>query len=118
MSTGTSARSDTGPILVTRNLNKSNGAFVTLGGVDLQLLLLDEPNEGLAPKIIDAIIAAVFKLKLERVPMLVSEQSLQTIRACGDRVAVIERSSSVFHGTAAEFRGNPDIARQYLMVGH
>ena len=84
-----------------------------------RLLLLDEPNEGLAPRIIDEIIAAILKLKQERVSMLVSEQSLRTIRACGDRVVVIDRGASVFHGTAAEFLGNPEIARQYLMVsGH
>jgi branched-chain amino acid transport system ATP-binding protein len=52
------------------------------------------------------------------VSMLVSEQSLRTIKACGDRVVVIDRGTSVFHGTAAEFLGNPEIARQYLMVGH
>jgi branched-chain amino acid transport system ATP-binding protein len=84
-----------------------------------RLLLLDEPNEGLAPKIIDEIIAAILKLKQERVSMLVSEQSLRTIRACGDRVVVIDRGSSVFQGTAADFLGNPEIARQYMMVsGH
>jgi len=84
-----------------------------------RLLLLDEPNEGLAPKIIDEIIAVILKLKQERVAMLVSEQSLRTIRACGDRVVVIDRGSSVFHGTAAEFLGDPKIARQFLMVsGH
>jgi branched-chain amino acid transport system ATP-binding protein len=84
-----------------------------------KLLLLDEPNEGLAPKIVDEIIAAILKLKQERVAMLVAEQSLRTIRACGDRVVVIDRGSSVFHGTAAEFLGNPEIARQYMAVsGH
>lgn len=83
-----------------------------------RLLLLDEPNEGLAPTIIAEIIAAILKLKTERVAMLVSEQSLRTIKACGDRVVVIDRGRSVFQGTAAEFLDNPDIARQYLMVGH
>ena len=83
-----------------------------------KLLLLDEPNEGLAPTIIEEIIAAILKLKRERVAMLVSEQSLRTIKACGDRVVVIDRGRSVFHGTAGEFLGNPEIARQYLMVGH
>jgi branched-chain amino acid transport system ATP-binding protein len=84
-----------------------------------RLLLLDEPNEGLAPKIIDEIIAAIHKLKQERVAMLVAEQSLRTIRACGDRVVVIDRGSSVFQGTAADFLGNPEIARQYMAVsGH
>lgn len=84
-----------------------------------RLLLLDEPNEGLAPTIIGEIIEAILKLKKERVAMLVSEQSLRTIRACGDRVVVIDRGRSVFEGTAAAFLGDPEIARQYLMVsGH
>jgi branched-chain amino acid transport system ATP-binding protein len=83
-----------------------------------RLLRLGESNEGLAPKILDEIIAAILKLKLERVAMLVSKQTLRTIRACGDRVVVIDRGCSVFQGTAAEFLGNPAIARQYLMVGH
>jgi branched-chain amino acid transport system ATP-binding protein len=84
-----------------------------------RLLLLDEPNEGLAPKIINEIIAAILKLKQEGVAMLVSEQALRTIRTCGDRVVVIDRGRSVFQGTAAEFLGNPEIARRYLMVsGH
>lgn len=84
-----------------------------------RLLLLDEPTEGLAPKIIDEIIAAILKLKKEGVAMLVSEQSLRTIRACGDRVVVIDRGRSVFAGTATAFLDDPEIARQYLMVsGH
>ena len=83
-----------------------------------RLLLLDEPNEGLAPTIIEEIIAAIHKLKAERVAMLVSEQSLRTIKACGDRVVVIDRGRSVFHGTAKAFLDDSGIARRYLMVGH
>ena len=81
-----------------------------------RLLLLDEPHEGLAPKVVDEIIAAIFALKKEGVSMLISEQSLRTIRECADRVVVIDRGRTVFGGTAAEFTSDPEIARKYLMV--
>lgn len=83
---------------------------------DPRLLLLDEPNEGLAPKVVDEIIAAIQALKGEGVSMLISEQSLHTIAACADRVCVIDRGMTVFNGTKAQFESNPDIARRYLMV--
>lgn len=81
-----------------------------------RLLLLDEPHEGLAPKVVDEIIAALLRLKGEGVSMLVSEQSVRTIKACADRVYVIDRGVTVYEGTPAQFEADPDIARRYLMV--
>ncbi len=81
-----------------------------------RLLLLDEPHEGLAPKVVDEIIAALRALKSEGVAMLVSEQSVRTIKECADRVAVIDRGMTVYSGTPAEFEADPEIARRYLMV--
>jgi len=81
-----------------------------------RLLLLDEPHEGLAPKVIEEIIAALLRLKSQGVAMLISEQSVHTIKACADRVYVIDRGVTVYHGTPEEFEANPDIARRYLMV--
>jgi branched-chain amino acid transport system ATP-binding protein len=81
-----------------------------------RLLLLDEPHEGLAPKVVDEIIAALLALKSEGVAMLISEQSVRTIKECADRVSVIDRGMTVYCGTPAEFEANPEIARKYLMV--
>lgn len=81
-----------------------------------RLLLLDEPHEGLAPKVADDVIAAIVTLKQAGVSMLVSEQALKTIHECADRVYVIDRGTTVFHGTIAEFDADPEIARKYLMV--
>jgi branched-chain amino acid transport system ATP-binding protein len=81
-----------------------------------RLLLLDEPHEGLAPKVVEEIIAALLSLKREGVSMLISEQSVRTIKACADRVYVIDRGVTVFDGTPADFDADPDIARRYLMV--
>ncbi len=81
-----------------------------------RLLLLDEPHEGLAPKVAEEVIAAVIELKRQGVSMLISEQSLRTIRECADRVYVIDRGRTVFGGTAAAFEAAPEIARKYLTV--
>jgi len=81
-----------------------------------RLLLLDEPHEGLAPKVVDEIIAAILALKKEGVSMLISEQSVRTIRECADRVYVIDRGMTVFSGSPAAFESDPEIARKYLMV--
>ncbi len=84
-----------------------------------RLLLLDEPHEGLAPLIVEEIIAAILALKQSGVSMLISEQSLHTVRKCADRVYVIDRGMTVFDGSAVEFDADPEIARKYLMVaGH
>jgi branched-chain amino acid transport system ATP-binding protein len=81
-----------------------------------RLLLLDEPHEGLAPRVVDEIIAALLELKREGVSMLVSEQSVRTIKACADRVYVIDKGVTVYDGTPAEFEASPEIARRHLMV--
>ena len=81
-----------------------------------RLLLLDEPHEGLAPKVVQEIIAAIQALKKQGVSMLISEQSVRTIQECADRVFVIDRGRTVFSGTPAEFAGDPEVTRKYLMV--
>jgi len=81
-----------------------------------RLLLLDEPHEGLAPKVVDEIIAAILALKKEGVAMLISEQAVRTIRECADRVYVIDRGMTVFSGSPAAFESDPELARRYLMV--
>ena len=81
-----------------------------------RLLLLDEPHEGLAPKVVHEIIVAILALKKEGVSMLISEQSVRTIKECAERVYVIDRGMTVFSGTPTEFASDPEIARKYLMV--
>jgi branched-chain amino acid transport system ATP-binding protein len=81
-----------------------------------RLLLLDEPHEGLAPRVVDEIIAALLELKREGVSMLVSEQSVRTIKACADRVYVIDKGVTVYDGTPAGFEASPEVARRHLMV--
>ncbi|WP_026380628.1 ABC transporter ATP-binding protein [Afifella pfennigii] len=81
-----------------------------------RLLLLDEPHEGLAPKVAEEVVGAIIELKAEGVAMLVSEQALHTIRRCADRVYVVDRGQTVWDGTVEEFYAHPEITEKYLMV--
>jgi len=81
-----------------------------------KLLLLDEPHEGLAPKVADEVVDAIDALKAEGVSMMISEQALHTIRRCADRVYVVDRGVTVWNGTVDGFFANPEITQKYLMV--
>jgi len=82
-----------------------------------KLLLLDEPHEGLAPKVAEDVISALMQLKKEGVAMLISEQAMTTMRDCADRVYVIDKGQTVWDGTIDQFESNREIAARYLMVG-
>ena len=81
-----------------------------------QLLLLDEPHEGLAPIVARDVIAAVNTLKSLGVSMLISEQQLHLVHETADRIYIVDRGRMVFSGTMEEFERDPEIARRYLMV--
>lgn len=81
-----------------------------------KLLLLDEPHEGLAPKVAEEVVNAIIELKREGVSMIVSEQALNTIRRCADRVYVVDRGTTAWSGTVDGFYEDPEITRKYLMV--
>lgn len=81
-----------------------------------KLLLLDEPHEGLAPRIAEEVVDAIVELKREGVSMIISEQALGTIRRCADQVYVIDRGATVWNGTVEGFYADPEITRKYLMV--
>lgn len=80
------------------------------------LLLLDEPHEGLSPKVAEDVIEAIIELKNEGVSMLISEQAMMAVKDCADRVYVIDRGQTVWNGTIEAFKENSEIAEQYLMV--
>ena len=81
-----------------------------------QLLLLDEPHEGLAPIVARDVVDAINRLKALGVSMLISEQQLHLVHDTADRIYVIDRGHIVFGGTTDAFERDPEIARRYLMV--
>jgi branched-chain amino acid transport system ATP-binding protein len=82
-----------------------------------ELLLLDEPSQGLAPIIVDAVMSTIRELKAERVSMLLVEQNAEMALQLADRVYVIDHGTVVFEGTPERLRGERQVTATYLGVG-
>jgi branched-chain amino acid transport system ATP-binding protein len=80
------------------------------------LILLDEPSEGLAPKIVEQMAAAILELKRQGLAILLSEQNLHFARLISDRAAILEKGRVRFIGALAELEQRPDIRDAYLSV--
>jgi len=80
------------------------------------LVLLDEPSEGLSPKIVEQMVEAILTMKKEGVSMIVSEQNLHFARLISDRAYIIERGRICFSGTMAELDARPDIRDAHLSI--
>jgi branched-chain amino acid transport system ATP-binding protein len=82
-----------------------------------ELLLLDEPSQGLAPLIVNAVIETIRALKRERVSMLLVEQNAEMALQLADRVYVIDHGTVVFEGTPEKLRADAQVTSTYLGVG-
>ncbi|WP_225771001.1 ABC transporter ATP-binding protein [Inquilinus sp. Marseille-Q2685] len=80
------------------------------------LVLLDEPSEGLAPKIVEQMADAILAMKREGLSVLLSEQNLHFARLISDRAYIIETGRIRFGGTMAELEAQPEIRDAYLAV--
>ncbi len=80
------------------------------------LVLLDEPSEGLSPKIVEQMVDAILTMKKEGVSILLSEQNLHFARLISDRAYIIERGRICFAGTMSELDARPDIRDAHLAL--
>ena len=80
------------------------------------LVLLDEPSEGLSPKIVEQMVDAILAMKKEGVSIVVSEQNLHFANLISDRAYIIERGRICFSGTMSELEARPDIRDAHLAV--
>ena len=80
------------------------------------LVLLDEPSEGLAPKIVEQMAEVILEMKRAGLGILLSEQNLHFARAISDRAYIIERGRIRFQGSMAELEANAEIRDAYLAV--
>ena len=80
------------------------------------LLLLDEPSEGLAPRLVDDVGDALVRLRETGLSLLLVEQNLGLATRVGQRVSVMNKGTIVFTGTAAELAASRDIEARFLGV--
>lgn len=97
----------------TTNADKTIGR--TLMG-NPELLLLDEPMEGLAPLVVKMIEALVTQLKREGLTILLSEQNVGFSVKVGDRAYVIDDGRIRYHDSMQNLKANEEIKRKYLAV--
>jgi branched-chain amino acid transport system ATP-binding protein len=83
---------------------------------DPDLLLIDEPSEGLMPKLNDRLFELVDGCRNRGITVLLSEQDVNKTLAIADSVYVLETGAIVEHGSPDYIRGSDDIKRKYLSV--
>ena len=82
-----------------------------------ELLLFDEPSQGLAPMVIESVITMLKGLKSEGVSMLLVEQNVEMALELVDRVLILDQGSIVYAGTPADLRHNTEVQTAYLGLG-
>ena len=80
------------------------------------VLLLDEPSEGLAPKLVTEMGEALRSLRGTGLAILLVEQNLGLATRVAERLYVMNKGTIVFGGTPAELAARPDIEASYLGV--
>jgi branched-chain amino acid transport system ATP-binding protein len=81
-----------------------------------ELLLLDEPSEGLAPLIVELLRQRVAELKATGLSIVLAEQNLEFVLSLADRVYILEKGEVRFTGTPDDLRADEGIVHQYLTV--
>jgi branched-chain amino acid transport system ATP-binding protein len=81
-----------------------------------ELLLLDEPTEGLAPLIVRDLEEQILKLKDAGISILLSEQNVRSALKMITRAYVIDNGSIRFEGTVSQLEANEEVKKKYLMV--
>jgi branched-chain amino acid transport system ATP-binding protein len=83
---------------------------------DPDLIMIDEPTEGLAPKIVDLVAGYLEELKRRGVAVLLVEQKLAIALDISQRIYVMGHGAIVFEGTPQDLRANPAIRKEWLEV--
>ena len=81
-----------------------------------RLILLDEPSEGLAPKVVEDLREQVKKLKETGISILMAEQNLGFVLYLSDYCHIMEKGEIKYSGTPADLKANQEILDQYLTL--
>jgi branched-chain amino acid transport system ATP-binding protein len=80
------------------------------------LVLLDEPTEGLAPLIVNMLEEQIIRLKQSGLTVLLAEQNQPVALRLADRGYVIDNGAIRYHGTRRDLAENEEVRRKYLSV--
>jgi len=83
---------------------------------DPDLIIIDEPTEGLAPKIVELVATYLKELRKAGISVLLIEQKLTIAMDISDRCFVMGHGSIVFDGTPEQLRSNTEIRKEWLEV--
>jgi len=81
-----------------------------------EVILLDEPTEGLAPLIVKTVEQVIRDINQQEVAILLVEQNMRVALRLASRFYVMSKGRIVFHGTAQELREADEVRRKYLEV--
>lgn len=81
-----------------------------------ELILLDEPSEGLSPVMVNTLKEIILKLKKAGVTIVLSEQHVKFAMAVADRVCIIDKGHIVYQSDINSFKNNMEIQKKYLAV--
>jgi branched-chain amino acid transport system ATP-binding protein len=83
---------------------------------DPDLIMIDEPTEGLAPKIVELVAEYLKELKRRGISVLLVEQKLTIALEISERCYVMGHGQVVFEGTPTQLRANAEIRKEWLEV--
>jgi len=112
---------------VLKHLHSSKGACLSGGEQKMlaigralmknpELLLLDEPAEGLAPIVVRDLIGVIKEIRETGVTILLADQNLKFCRRIADRGYVLDRGLIYYEGSIEEIWQNEEVVRKYLAV--
>lgn len=79
-----------------------------------RLLMLDEPSQGIMPKLVDEIFVAVKSIRDAGMTVLIVEQRMAECLDIADRAYILQTGRVLMQGPAAEIKGNSDVRKAYL----
>ena len=80
------------------------------------LLLLDEPTEGLAPLIVEMLLETILLIKDQGMTIILVEQNVNATLKVTDTYCILQQGVSVFKGSCDEFKERPELKEKYLGV--
>lgn len=80
------------------------------------LLLMDEPSEGLSPKLVQEVGRIISQIAASGISMLLVEQNLHMALELADYVYIISRGTIVYEATAEKIKNNEEVRAKYLGV--